>query len=83
MSASMIASTTGQDLARNMTPFEIDEALATLVESAQDEAAANGGEGYALEEQRRYADYRGARIEIPTAITRSRCRCRGMSGRSC
>lgn len=44
MSAAMAASTTGRELARNMTLFEIDEALATLVESAQDEAAANGGE---------------------------------------
>ena len=44
MSASMAASTTGQELARNMSLFEIDEALVALVESAQDEAAANGGE---------------------------------------
>jgi hypothetical protein len=44
MSAAMPASTTGRELARNMTLFEIDEALAILVESAQDEAAANGGE---------------------------------------
>jgi hypothetical protein len=42
MSAAMAASTTGRELARNMTLFEIDEALATLIESAQDEAAANG-----------------------------------------
>jgi hypothetical protein len=35
---------TGQDLARNLTLFEIDEALALLVESAQEEAAVNGGE---------------------------------------
>ena len=34
----------GQDLARDMSLFEIDEALALLVESAQEEAAANGGE---------------------------------------
>jgi hypothetical protein len=52
----MAAGTTGQELARNMSLFEIDEALVALVESAQDEAAANGGE---LSEQLRtaLADY--------------------------
>ncbi|MCL4393316.1 MAG: siphovirus Gp157 family protein [Chloroflexi bacterium] len=35
---------TARELARNMSLFEIDEALAALVESAQDEAAANDGE---------------------------------------
>jgi hypothetical protein len=56
MSAAMAASTTGQELASNMSLFQIDEALAALVESAQDEAAANGGE---LSEQLRtaLADY--------------------------
>ena len=34
----------GRDLARDMSLFEIDEALALLVESAQEAAAANGGE---------------------------------------
>jgi hypothetical protein len=52
MSAAVAASTTGQNLARNMSLFEIDEALAALVESAQKEAAANGGE---LSEQLRTA----------------------------
>ena len=56
MSAAMAASTTGQELARNMSLFQIDEALTALVESAQEEAAANGGE---LSEQLRaaLADY--------------------------
>ena len=35
---------TDQDLARHMSLFEIDEALALLVESAQEEAAENGGD---------------------------------------
>jgi hypothetical protein len=34
----------GQDLARDMSLFEIDEALALLIESAQEEAAKNGGD---------------------------------------
>jgi hypothetical protein len=34
----------GQDLARDMSLFEIDEALALLVESAQEEAAENDGD---------------------------------------
>jgi predicted phage gp36 major capsid-like protein len=56
MSAAMAAGTTGQELARNMSLFEIDEALVALVESAQDEAAVSGGE---LSEQLRtaLADY--------------------------
>jgi hypothetical protein len=56
MSVVSAASTTGQDLARNMSLFQIDEALTALIESAQDEAAANGGE---LSEQLRaaLADY--------------------------
>ncbi len=56
MSAASAASTTGQDLARNMSLFQIDEALTALVESAQEEAAANGGD---LSEQLRaaLADY--------------------------
>jgi hypothetical protein len=44
MTVALAASTTGQDMARNMSLFQIDEALTALVESAQDEAAANGGE---------------------------------------
>ena len=52
MSAVMAASTTAQELARNMSLFQIDEALAALVESAQDEAARNDGE---LSEQLRTA----------------------------
>jgi hypothetical protein len=56
MSGITVVRTTGEELARNMTLFEIDEALATLVESAQDEVAASGGE---LSEQLRtaLADY--------------------------
>src|SRR5581483_9408155 len=56
MSAASAASTTGQDLARNMSLFQIDEALTALVESAHEEAAANGGD---LSEQLRaaLADY--------------------------
>jgi len=34
----------GQDLARDMSLFEIDEALALLIESAQEEAAENDGD---------------------------------------
>lgn len=44
MSAAMAGTTPGHELARNMSLFAIDEALVALVESAQDEAAANGGE---------------------------------------
>ena len=44
MSAAMAGTTPGHELARNMSLFAIDEALMALVESAQDEAAANGGE---------------------------------------
>lgn len=44
MSAVIAAGITAQELARNMTLFQIDEALAALVESAQDEAAANDGD---------------------------------------
>ncbi len=44
MSVALAASTTGQDLARNMSLFQIDGALTALVESAQDEASANGGD---------------------------------------
>jgi hypothetical protein len=44
MIVALAASTTGQEIARNMSLFQIDEALTALVESAQDEAAANGGE---------------------------------------
>jgi hypothetical protein len=56
MSAAAAGRTPGHELARNMSLFEIDEALMALVESAQDEAAANGGE---LSEQLRtaLADY--------------------------
>lgn len=56
MSAAMGGSTSGHELARHMSLFEIDEALMALVESAQEEAAANGGE---LSEQLRtaLADY--------------------------
>ena len=56
MSTAMAPGATGQQLARNMSLFEIDEAVALLVESAQEEAAANGGE---LSEQLRtaLADY--------------------------
>ena len=52
MTVALAASTTGQDLARNMSLFQIDEALTALVESAQEEAAANGGD---LSEQLRAA----------------------------
>ncbi len=40
----MTANSPAQELARNMSLFEIDEALGTLIESAYEEAAANGGE---------------------------------------
>jgi hypothetical protein len=52
MSAAMAGSTPGRELAHNMSLFEIDEALMALVESAQEEAAVNGGE---LSEQLRTA----------------------------
>jgi hypothetical protein len=42
--AASALSAPAQGMARQMTLFEIDQALANLVESAQEEAAANGGE---------------------------------------
>jgi hypothetical protein len=44
MSTSIAIERPGQELAREMTLFEIDEALAALIDSAEEEAAANGGE---------------------------------------
>jgi len=52
MSAVIAGSTPGHELARTMSLFEIDGALVALIESAQDETAANGGE---LSEQLRTA----------------------------
>jgi hypothetical protein len=55
MSAAIAVKTPG-DLAREMSLFEIDEALKVLIESAQEEAAVAGGE-LSEQLQRVLADY--------------------------
>jgi Siphovirus Gp157 len=44
MGATATVNRTARELARGLSPFEIDQALAMLIESAQEEATANSGE---------------------------------------